>query len=131
MSHGSTVLLAIAALLLAIATALGAYAAHGLDRILDAASLATFATGIDYQFYHALGLLGIAILRERATNDRALMASAALLITGIVLFSGSLYAGAFVSLGAFAFAAPLGGLCLITGWLVAAHAAWSLRGLRQ
>lgn len=131
MRAGSRAQLIAATILLAIATALGAYAAHGLDRLLDGAGLANFRTGVDYHFYHALGLLGIALLRERAKDDRALAISGWLLVAGIALFCGSLYVGAFVSLGVLGMAAPLGGLCFIVGWLLAAYSLYSQRNGSQ
>ena len=124
MSEVSSLRICIAAILLAVATALGAIAAHGLDRYLEPGELANFRTGVEYHFYHGLGLLGLAALRAKAKNARLLTASEWLLVAGIVLFSGSLYLGAFVSLGALSLAAPVGGLCFITAWLLAAAAFW-------
>lgn len=114
--------LCVAAVLLAIATTLGAFAAHGLDRLVDAGSLANFKTGVDYHFYHALGLLGLALARDRLHDARLLGLAGWLLVAGIVLFSGALYIGAFIALGPLNLAAPLGGLALISGWLLAAYA---------
>ena len=109
-----------AAISLAIATGLGAYASHGLDRVLDPATLDTVLTGIEYQFYHSLGLLAVGLLHERYPTR--LLACAALLFgTGMVLFCGAIYAGA-LGVEALGPAAPVGGLCLIGAWLVLALA---------
>ncbi len=110
-----------AALLLALATALGAVGAHALRPRLSADHYQVLQTAVQYQFFHALGLLGLGLLLDRWPG-RALHAAAWLLLAGIVLFSGSLYlilAGAPRLLGV---ATPLGGLALIAAWCLAAFA---------
>ena len=57
--------LVVSALLLAVATGLGAWAAHGLEQVIEPAAVATFRTGVEYHFYHALGLLGVGVLINR------------------------------------------------------------------
>lgn len=100
----------------ATAVLLGAFGAHALRARLDAAALQTWHTAVEYQFWHALALLGIAAAappRARAWH-RAALAFAA----GIVAFSGSLY---LLALGAphwIGFVTPLGGLALIAGWIL-------------
>ena len=74
----------------ALAVALGAFGAHGLKKIVDADTVATFQTGVQYQMYHALALLAAAILFERFPNKWIKWAGACFII-GIILFSGSLY----------------------------------------
>jgi len=116
-----------AATLLALATALGAYAAHGLERVLDAHALGNFRTGVEYHFYHALGLFGVALLRQRHPESAAFGVAAWLLLAGIVLFSGSLYVTAFGLLRFLTAAAPIGGLCFIAAWVALAVGALRLR----
>jgi uncharacterized membrane protein YgdD (TMEM256/DUF423 family) len=112
------------ALLLAVATGLGAWAAHGLERLIEPAAVATFRTGVEYHFYHALGLLGIGGLIDRSGANRSLLISGWLLVAGIALFSGSLYVLAF-GIGRFLGpVTPLGGLCFIAGWLFLAAGLW-------
>jgi uncharacterized membrane protein YgdD (TMEM256/DUF423 family) len=120
-NHRTTLITA--AILLALATAFGAYAAHGLEQVLEVRPLTNFRTGVQYHFFHALGLFGIALLRERHPHARALAVSAWLLLAGIVLFSGSLYVTAFGYLRFLAAAAPIGGACFIAGWLALAYGA--------
>ena len=112
------------ALLLAAATGLGAWAAHGLEAIIEPAAVATFRTGVEYHFYHALGLLGIGLLIERHGADRWLSGSGWLLLAGIVMFSGSLYLLAFGVARFLGPVTPIGGLCFILGWLLLAFAIW-------
>jgi len=109
---------AIAAFLLALAVALGAFGAHGLKSHLDVYLMGVWEKAVFYHFVHALGLLLIGI----ATRSDALDAKAAnriswLLLTGVVFFSGSLYTLALTRiyfLGAFT---PLGGLAFIAAWV--------------
>jgi uncharacterized membrane protein YgdD (TMEM256/DUF423 family) len=50
--------------------------------------------------------------------------AAVLIVTGIVLFCGSLYLLSFDAVRAFGVVTPLGGLALIAGWALFALAAW-------
>lgn len=115
--------LVFAALSLATATALGAIASHALDA--DVAG--TFATGVNYQFVHSLGLLALATYAEGHEEQRSLALAALLLVTGIVLFCGGIYASSLTGPQFIARLAPVGGISLIGGWLVAA---WGLFGAR-
>jgi uncharacterized membrane protein YgdD (TMEM256/DUF423 family) len=126
MSPSNRFLLCFAAASLCAATALGAYASHGLGSALDAARLAAFATAVEYQFYHGLGLLAVTLLGERFPASDALQIAGWLLVAGTVLFCGSIYATT-AGVSGIGLAAPLGGLCFIAGWLVLAVAAWRLR----
>ncbi len=114
--------LALAGLVLALATACGAFGAHALRASLPAERLALWETAVRYQFFQGLGLLGIG-LTLRGTDLPALRAAALLVLAGTVLFCGSLYLLAFPVPRGFGAVAPLGGLALIAGWLTFA---WSL-----
>lgn len=107
---------------LAIAVALGAFGAHGLKSVLSPDALAQWRTGVEYQFYHGLGLLLLAALHGRIP-ERPLRLAGGLLLAGVVAFSGSLYLLATRDLlGTQALTpvlgpvTPLGGLCFIAGW---------------
>lgn len=111
-----------AAILGALSVALGAFGAHALKQFVDAAAVATFDTGVRYQFYHTIALLAIGILYRRMPGK--LMEWAGILfISGIVLFSGSLYLLTYlkatdtVGLKGVGAITPLGGLCFIAGWI--------------
>lgn len=115
--------LCVAGLLLALATACGAFGAHALKGQLAPERLQLWETAVRYQFFQALGLLGVG-LALRSSDAGVLRASAALLIAGVLLFSGSLYAlalGAPRPLGALT---PVGGLAWIIGWVLFAYGAW-------
>ncbi|HEV7781762.1 MAG TPA: DUF423 domain-containing protein [Chitinophagaceae bacterium] len=105
------------------AVALGAFGAHGLERITtDEKVLQGFRTGVQYQVYHALALLVIAGLYDKFPQSSVKWA-ARCFITGILLFSGSLYLLTFLKIqgsSAIKFAGPvtpLGGIFLILGWI--------------
>ena len=110
------------ALLGAIAVALGAFGAHGLKKIVTPDIVQTFQTGVQYQMYHALGLLLIGLLYEKSSQRFSKIAGK-FFIAGIILFSGSLYvhvvgkAAEIPALERSALITPLGGLCFIAGWL--------------
>lgn len=110
-----------AALLMALATLIGAIGTHRLKPLLSPQDYGVLQTAVLYQFLHALGLLCIGTLLQRR-KDRLLGVAGDLLLAGVVLFSGSLYAllcGAPRGLGILT---PVGGLCLMVGWCVAAVA---------
>ena len=115
--------LAVAGVLLALATACGAFGAHALKGALAPERLHSWETAVRYQFFQALGLLGVG-LTLRVVDAGALRVAAWLIVIGVVLFSGSLYAlslGAPRALGALT---PLGGLAWIIAWLLFAWALW-------
>src|SRR6478609_3148496 len=78
-----------------LSVALGAFGAHALKpTLIGYGSLDTFELAVRYQFFHALALLIIGLMMEK-TNTPLLRYAAALIVIGITLFSGSLYALAF------------------------------------
>ena len=105
-----------AALLGALAVALGAFAAHGLKAVLSERLLEVFQTGVDYQFWHVGALLVTGLLQQRQ-NSRGLKVSALAFLAGIVCFSGSLYVLALSGIHWLGAITPLGGTAFIIGWL--------------
>lgn len=97
-----------------LAVALGAFGAHALREHLGPDRLAVYQTGIQYQMYHALALLLLAVLSERHPGVRL---SGLLFSLGILLFSGSLYALSITERNLFGVVTPFGGLCFLAGWL--------------
>jgi uncharacterized membrane protein YgdD (TMEM256/DUF423 family) len=112
-----------AGLLLAFATVAGALGAHTLKSHWPAQRLEVYDTAVRYQFYHSLGLLGVG-LALRTHDVGALRAAALLIIMGIVLFSGSLYALTLDAPRVIGAITPIGGLALIAGWLAFAYGIW-------
>jgi uncharacterized membrane protein YgdD (TMEM256/DUF423 family) len=115
--------LTLGALLGGLAVALGAFGAHGLEKVTtDEKVLHGFNTGVQYQMYHALALLLAALLLDKGATKWVNWAGNCF-ITGIILFSGSLYLLTFLKIqasGATRFVGPitpLGGLFFIGGWV--------------
>ena len=103
-----------------VGVAAGAFGAHALAEALPPDRLAVFETGARYQMFHALALVGTALVVGRR-RGRAAPAAAWLFAVGTVLFSGSLYVLALSGVRAWGAVTPLGGVA----WL----AAWALLGL--
>ena len=114
--------LSIAALLGALSVALGAFAAHKLKEMTGAETVAVFETGVRYQFYHVFALMLVALLSDKVSNKWMIWAGNCF-ITGIILFSGSLYALTALKIAEnthlqlVGLATPIGGVFFIAGWL--------------
>lgn len=106
----------LAAVLGFLGVALGAFGAHGLRGRLTPEDLEIFETGVRYQMYHALALLGVAWLSTRFPGA-AVTAAGWLMVAGVVVFSGSLYVLVLSGLRWLGAVTPLGGLSLLAGWL--------------
>jgi len=108
---------------LALAVLIGAFGAHALRARLDAYATGIYERAVFYQFVHALGLLGIgiAIATHAAAAGPAGIAGG-LLLAGIIVFSGSLYALALSGIRALGAITPLGGLAFVAGWITLAFA---------
>ncbi len=120
-----TYFLKVAALLGAVSVAAGAFGAHALKRMLDDKYLAIFETAVRYQFYHVFALIAVSILFRDFPNSYLLW-SGRLFCFGILIFSGSLYLMTMLeALGQHGFKwlgaiTPIGGVCLIAGWILLA-----------
>ena len=85
--------------------------------------LTVFETGVRYQFYHVFAMLAAAMLSQWFHPSRCRWA-AHFFLTGIILFSGSLYLMSFAKakhweqLTSLGWITPVGGLFLIAGWLM-------------
>ncbi|OZV70587.1 DUF423 domain-containing protein [Winogradskyella aurantia] len=100
---------------------LGAFAAHGLERLVDADAIESFETGVRYQMYHAF--LFLILGGTSFVNEKTKSILFYLVLFGLVFFSGSIYGLATNELSAFDFKnialiTPLGGLLLIIAWAV-------------
>jgi uncharacterized membrane protein YgdD (TMEM256/DUF423 family) len=110
--------------MLALAVGIGAFGAHGLQGRLDAYSMGIYERAVFYHFFHALGLLAAGALSAAGAISKSAGNWAGwLLVAGIVLFSGSLYALALSGNRMLGAITPFGGVSFIAGWLVLAWAA--------
>ena len=117
-----------------LSVALGAFAAHGLDKIfvakyadmtrivggqtlpLAAKFLNDFKTGAEYQMYHGLALIAAGLIAERRPNRLTSIAAWSFAL-GIMLFSGSLYLLTLTGVTKWGAVTPLGGVAFLVGWL--------------
>lgn len=106
------------------AVVIGAFAAHGLKQILAPELIEVVKTGVQYQMYHALALLLVALWLSHKPDARGLKAGGLAFILGSLLFSGSLYALALGAPRWLGPVTPLGGLCFLMGWALLLVAAW-------
>lgn len=113
---------AIGAGLGALGVALGAFGAHGLKSRVSAESVAVWETAARYHVLHALALMATAWACDRWPGPYA-QSAGWLFVAGTLLFSGSLYALTLTGVRALGAITPIGGLCLIAGWICLALAA--------
>ena len=116
-----------------LAVALGAFAAHGLDKVfvdkysgqvrtvagetipLARKFLNDFKTGAEYQMYHSLALLVVGILARQRVSSRLTVAGTAFVL-GVILFSGSLYVLTLTGVTKWGMVTPFGGVAFLVGW---------------
>ncbi|MGE5943850.1 MAG: DUF423 domain-containing protein [Flavobacteriales bacterium] len=108
-----------AAILGIISIVLGAFGAHALKALISSEMQQTFETGVRYQMYHALFLLFVGT--TSLISEKAKKSIHYLVISGVILFSGSIYGLATNNLTVFdfksiGFITPIGGLCFIVSW---------------
>lgn len=99
-----------------LGVAAGAFGAHGLRNRLSPDMLGVFETAVRYQMYHVFALIMTAVVIGRAGDARLLTIAGWSFITGVVLFSGSLYALALTGISGLGAITPLGGLAFLVGW---------------
>jgi len=110
-------------LLAMLAVIFGAFGAHYLKTIFTPDLLNSFDTGVRYQFYHAFALLFVGFYAQ-SQHDKLLKLIVLCFLIGVVLFSGSIYLLCFfksadvIGLGGLGILTPLGGICMISGWLL-------------
>lgn len=113
-------LLILGSILGALGVIIGAFGAHGLENKISPADIATFETGVKYQFYHAF--LAILAALVPSISKKAKNFIFYFILIGVVFFSGSVYGLATNTLTSFDFTqialiTPLGGLFLIAAWI--------------
>jgi uncharacterized membrane protein YgdD (TMEM256/DUF423 family) len=97
--------------------ALGAFGAHVLSASLGAKEMGWIQTGLNYQGFHTLAIMGLSLAMQRRASLWFYW-SGALLALGTVLFSGSLYCLALSQLHMWVFVTPVGGFCFLAGWVL-------------
>ena len=116
--------LTLAAVLLFVAVAAGAFGAHALKAKIPPDMMAVYQTAVQYHFWHGLGLLAVGVLIAQRPDSGVLGVAAWLLVAGVLLFSGSLYALALTGVRGFGAVTPIGGVALLAAWAALAWAAF-------
>lgn len=114
----------LAAALLFVATAAGAFGAHALKARLAPEALAIWQTAVQYHVWHAFGLLAVGLMLVHKPGSAPLSVSGWLFVAGIALFSGSLYALALTGVRSLGAVTPIGGVAFLAAWASMAWAAW-------
>jgi uncharacterized membrane protein YgdD (TMEM256/DUF423 family) len=96
---------------------LGAFGAHGLSKLLNQKQMSWLQTGLQYQSVHTAVMLAVGLLVMKH-DSRWLRYSGLFFALGIVLFSGSLYILATLSVRVWPYITPLGGLALLLAWVL-------------
>jgi uncharacterized membrane protein YgdD (TMEM256/DUF423 family) len=99
---------------------LGAFGAHGLKNVLSPELLTIYQTGVTYQMWHALGLMGIALVHQQSPESKLINWAGWLMFIGIIVFSGSLYLLAILDLKWIGILTPIGGVSFIMAWVLIA-----------
>lgn len=104
----------------ALAVALGAFGAHALEGKLTEKYIAIWETAVQYQMFHAIGLLVIGVLvNDALMGDNPTVKKAGyFIIAGIIVFSGSLYVLSLSGIGVLGAITPIGGVAFIIGWIL-------------
>ncbi|MGZ5243124.1 MAG: DUF423 domain-containing protein [Bacteroidia bacterium] len=112
------IFLSLAAVFGFLGVALGAFGAHALKDKIEPYYLDVFKTGVQYQMYHALALLAVALLMKfQPEQSSNLLTYAGWAFTiGIIIFSGSLYILSIAGLKFMGAITPIGGLSFLIGW---------------
>lgn len=118
----TNIFVGLGALAAALAVALGAFGAHGLEGQVSADRLDTFRTGVHYQMYHALALLFVGWAVAQGWGPLLHWAGYCF-VAGILIFSGTLYLLVLTDTGWLGAITPLGGVAFIVGWTLLAWAA--------
>jgi uncharacterized membrane protein YgdD (TMEM256/DUF423 family) len=110
-----------------LAVALGAFGAHAFKASLPPDLMAVYQTGNQYHFYHALGLFAVAFAAAWFQPSRLFSLSGALILAGLILFSGSLYVLSLTGQRWIGMITPFGGTAFMIGWLLLAAGVWKGR----
>ncbi|MBO8175912.1 MAG: DUF423 domain-containing protein [Bacillus sp. (in: Bacteria)] len=106
-----------------LSVALGAFGAHGLEGKLEPKYLEIWKTGVQYQMFHAIGLLIIGIFAGNIPASSLISWSGWLMFLGILLFSGSLYVLSVTRISILGAITPIGGVSFLVAWLLLIFAA--------
>ncbi len=101
-----------------LSVALGAFGAHALEGKISAKYIETWNTGVQYQMFHAIGILIIGVMLGNLAPSSLLSWSGWLMLVGTILFSGSLYVLSLSGIKVLGAITPLGGVSFLAAWVL-------------
>lgn len=105
---------------LTAAAMLSAYGFHGLDDVLTPEKKESWQWAVEMQFYHSLGLVALGALGAALGGSLLFRLAGALMILGMIIFSGLIYAEALGAPAAIGEIVPMGGTCFMLSWALVA-----------
>jgi uncharacterized membrane protein YgdD (TMEM256/DUF423 family) len=116
MSGTAKLFVAIGCIAALLAVAIGAFGAHGLKSRIAPELMPIYKTGVEYHFYHALGLILVGLAALQLPRSPSLRGAGWAMLAGIVLFSGSLYLLSLTGIAWLGAITPFGGIAFIAAW---------------
>ena len=103
-----------------LSVAFGAFGAHMLEGRVADKYLDTWQTAVQYQMFHAVGLMVVGILMSSSLIGTlgSLSWAGYLMLAGIIIFSGSLYVLSLTGISILGAITPIGGVAFIIGWIM-------------
>ncbi|MEW4308252.1 DUF423 domain-containing protein [Rossellomorea marisflavi] len=101
-----------------LSVALGAFGAHALEGKISVKYIETWNTGVQYQMFHAIGILIIGVMLGNLAPSSLLSWSGWLMLIGTILFSGSLYVLSLSGIKVLGAITPLGGVSFLAAWVL-------------
>jgi len=103
-----------------LSVAFGAFGAHLLEGRVADKYLDTWQTAVQYQMFHSIGLIAIAILMSSSLIGSlgSLNWAGYLMLAGIIIFSGSLYVLSLTGISILGAITPIGGVAFIAAWIL-------------
>ncbi|PPA69701.1 DUF423 domain-containing protein [Jeotgalibacillus proteolyticus] len=100
-----------------LSVGLGAFGAHALENRVEPKYLETWNTAVQYQMFHATGILIIGILMGTLPPTGLLSWAGWLMVAGIIFFSGSLYILSLTGVSILGAITPIGGVAFLAAWI--------------
>lgn len=110
--------LVLGSLLMSLAIGFGAFGAHGLKSLVSAEMLKVFHTGVEYQFYHALGMFVVAFCAYFKPEESYINIAGILMLVGVIIFSFSLYILVLFNVPMLGMITPIGGVTMMIAWIL-------------
>jgi len=117
----SRTFIALGALLAFLSVGLGAFGAHAVKQSIPTDMLKIYQTAVEYQFFHALGIILTGLIYQFQPN-RLIKSAGWLMFAGIIIFSGSLYILSLSGIRWLGAITPLGGTAFLLAWLILVYA---------